>query len=55
VSTDLERIERLQRAHYRTIVNLIAESAPGECVVLYSVQLLELRAKRADGALPSHR
>jgi hypothetical protein len=40
---DLERIERLQRAHYKKIVNVIAESAPGECVVLYSAQLLELR------------
>ena len=41
--SDLERIERLQRAHYKKIVNLIAESAPGECVVLYSAQLLELK------------
>jgi len=39
---DLERIELLQRAHYKKIVNLIAESSPGECVVLYSAQLLEL-------------
>ncbi|HTV17862.1 MAG TPA: DUF4423 domain-containing protein, partial [Polyangiaceae bacterium] len=42
---DLERIERLQRAHYKKIVNLIAESTPGECVVLYSAQLLELRGR----------
>jgi hypothetical protein len=40
---DLGRIEQLQRAHYRKLVNLIAESAPGDCVVLYSAQLLELR------------
>jgi transcriptional regulator with XRE-family HTH domain len=39
---DLERIERLQRAHYREIVNIVAESAPSECVVLYAVQLLAL-------------
>jgi hypothetical protein len=41
--SDLERIEQLQRAHYKKIVNIIAESAPGECVVLYSAQLLELK------------
>ena len=41
---DLERIERLQRAHYREIVNIVAESAPSECVVLYAVQLLALSA-----------
>lgn len=44
---DYERIEQLQRAHYRKLVNIIAESEPGECVVLYAAQLLELRgAKR---------
>lgn len=41
--SDLESIERLQRAHYKKIVNIIAESAPGECVMLYSAQLLELK------------
>lgn len=40
---DLQRLEQLQRAHYRKLVNVIAESAPGECVVLYAAQLLELR------------
>jgi hypothetical protein len=40
---DLERLERLQRAYYRELVNIIAESGPPECVVLYSAQLLELR------------
>jgi len=40
---DLDRLEQLQRAHYRRLVNLIAESEPGECVVLYAAQLLELR------------
>ena len=40
---DLQKLEQLQRAHYRKLVNLIAESTPGECVVLYSAQLLELR------------
>jgi hypothetical protein len=40
---DMKRLEQLQRAHYRKLVNIIAESAPGECVVLYSAQLLELR------------
>jgi transcriptional regulator with XRE-family HTH domain len=40
---DMKRLEQLQRAHYRKLVNVIAESSPGECVVLYSAQLLELR------------
>ncbi|MEY4549148.1 MAG: hypothetical protein RL685_5343 [Pseudomonadota bacterium] len=40
---DLQRLEQLQRAHYRKLVNVIAESSPGECVVLYAAQLLELR------------
>lgn len=39
---DLERIEQLQRAHYRQIVSIIAESTPSECVLLYSAQLLAL-------------
>jgi transcriptional regulator with XRE-family HTH domain len=43
---DLERLEQLQRAHYRKLVNVIAESTPGECVVLYAAQLLELTAAR---------
>ena len=42
-SADLDRIEQLQRAHYRKLVNIIAESTPGEHVVLYSAQLLALR------------
>jgi transcriptional regulator with XRE-family HTH domain len=42
---DLARLEQLQRAHYRRLVNVIAESQPGECVVLYSAQLLELCGK----------
>jgi len=46
---DLERIERLQRAHHKKIVNLIAESTPGECVVLYSAQLLELAGPSLRG------
>ena len=49
---DLERIEQLQRAHYRKLVNIIAESTPGECVVLYSAQLLELRASAGPEAAP---
>jgi transcriptional regulator with XRE-family HTH domain len=40
---DLQKLEQLQRAHYRQLVNLIAESSPGECVVLYAAQLLELK------------
>lgn len=40
---DLMRLERLQRAYYREMVNIIAESGPAECVVLYAAQLLELR------------
>ncbi|MEO8180768.1 MAG: DUF4423 domain-containing protein [Deltaproteobacteria bacterium] len=40
---DLERLEHLQRAYYRELVTIIAESAPSECVVLYAAQLLELR------------
>ncbi|MEY2933272.1 MAG: hypothetical protein RL033_4021 [Pseudomonadota bacterium] len=40
---DLQRLEQLQRAHYRKLVNVIAESSPGECVVLYAAQLLELK------------
>jgi hypothetical protein len=43
--TDFERLERLQRAYYRELVNIVAESTPGECVVLYSAQLLELRGE----------
>jgi hypothetical protein len=43
---DLARLEQLQRAHYRRLVNIIAESQPGECVVLYSAQLLELHDER---------
>ncbi len=39
---DLQRLEQLQRAHYRKLVNVIAESSPGECVVLYAAQLLQL-------------
>jgi len=39
---DLQRLERLQRAYDRKMVNIIAESAPAECVVLYAAQLLEL-------------
>ena len=30
---DLKRLEQLQRAHYRKLVNIIAESSPAECVV----------------------
>jgi hypothetical protein len=40
---DLQRLEQLQRAYYREMVSIIAESAPAECVVLYAAQLLELR------------
>lgn len=40
---DLQRLEQLQRAHYRKLVDVIAESAPGEHVVLYAAQLLELK------------
>jgi hypothetical protein len=47
---DLKRLEQLQRAHYRKLVNIIAESSPAECVVLYAAQLLELRGP--GGALP---
>jgi hypothetical protein len=39
----LQRLEALQRAYYRDMVSVIAESEPAECVVLYSAQLLELR------------
>jgi len=39
----LKRLEALQRAYYRDMVSIIAESEPAECVVLYSAQLLELR------------
>jgi hypothetical protein len=39
----LDRLQRLQRAYYRELVNIIAESSPAECVVLYSAQLLELQ------------
>jgi transcriptional regulator with XRE-family HTH domain len=42
---DLDRIEQLQRAHYRQIVNIIAESTPSECVVLYAAQLLALSGR----------
>jgi transcriptional regulator with XRE-family HTH domain len=40
---DLERLEQLQRAYYRELVNIVADSGPAECVLLYSAQLLELR------------
>jgi hypothetical protein len=39
---DLERIEALQRAHYREIVRIVSESSPAECVLLYTAQLAEL-------------
>lgn len=39
----LQRLEALQRAYYRDMVSIIAESEPAECVVLCSAQLLELR------------
>lgn len=45
---DLKRLEQLQRAHYRKLVNIIAESSPAECVVLYAAQLLELRGPGSD-------
>lgn len=45
---DMKRLEQLQRAHYRKLVNVIAESTPGECVVLYSAQLLELRGNHQE-------
>jgi hypothetical protein len=48
---DLKQLEQLQRAHYRKLVNVIAESSPGECVVLYAAQLLELRGAGVPGAL----
>jgi hypothetical protein len=47
---DLARIERLQRAHHRELVNIIAESSPAECVVLYSAQLLELSEAHSSRA-----
>ncbi len=46
---DLKRLEQLQRAHYRKLVNIIAESTPGECVVLYAAQLLELQPEAGVG------
>lgn len=42
---DFKRIEQLQRAHYRQMVSIIAESLPGECVVLYGAQLVDLCSK----------
>ncbi|MET0410356.1 MAG: DUF4423 domain-containing protein, partial [Polyangiaceae bacterium] len=39
---DLERIEALQREHYREIVRIVSESSAAECVVLYTAQLAEL-------------
>jgi hypothetical protein len=39
---DLRRIEQLQRAHYRQLVTIIAESSPAECVLLYTAQVVEL-------------
>lgn len=46
---DMKRLEALQRAHYRQVVNIIAESSPGECVMLYAAQLLELRGEPPTG------
>lgn len=39
---DLEKLERLQRAHYKELTRVIAASERPECVVLYSAQLLPL-------------
>lgn len=57
---DLQRLEQLQRGYYRELVNIIAESGPAECVVLYAAQLLELRgaavvdSPRRPGEARSH-
>ncbi len=40
---DLQRLEQRQRAYYREMVGIIADSAPAQCVVLYAAPLLELR------------
>jgi transcriptional regulator with XRE-family HTH domain len=39
---DLQRLEEMQRAHYRAIRALVAESAPSERVVLVNLQLVPL-------------
>ncbi|MEQ1567971.1 MAG: DUF4423 domain-containing protein [Myxococcota bacterium] len=40
--TDLHRLEEMQRAHYRAIRSLVAESAPAERVVLVHLQTIPL-------------
>jgi hypothetical protein len=52
---DLKVLEQLQRAHYRKLVNVIADSTPGECVVLYAAQLLELRGAARSQVTSSRR
>jgi hypothetical protein len=39
---DLEKLQELQRAHYREMSRVIAASESPECVVLYAAQLLSL-------------
>jgi hypothetical protein len=41
-AADFERIQRLQRQHYRDLRALIAASSPGERVVLINLQALAL-------------
>jgi hypothetical protein len=39
---DLHRLEEMQRAHYRAIRALVAESSPADRVVLVTLQLVPL-------------
>lgn len=49
---DLARIEELQRAHYRAVRAIVADSAPSERIVLLNLQLVPLDA---DATGPSRR
>lgn len=49
---DYEKIEQLQRVFYRHLVGLIADSSPGECVLLYGAQLVDLAAQQPIDAPP---
>ena len=49
---DLQRLRELQRAYFRQMRAIIAESNPVETVVLANMQLIELSAERAETDAP---
>lgn len=44
---DRARIEQLQRAHYRQVSSIVAQSSPAQCVLLQTAQLVGLSPARA--------